>query len=414
MKLRNLLTGLGALAGAGGIIGTGAFTSVAADRDLTVAVADDSDALLRMAPCSGSPNSGYATETSDGLLALNLSSDSQTANGGQGVNPEATTVIRDVFEICNQGTQTVGVWLEIDPIENGNGNDAVTLTRDGELIVGEDNAVCLDPGDCVCVGIEARTQGIADDVNNLFQPVSDGSEVVVHADADAECTLPGIGPAPSDLVAYWPFDGDPNDIVGGRQPNDETGIEYVDGKVGQAARFEEGDYIQVPDDSGLEVIGGSFTISLWVQTDSTDRGGFIRKNMTDSWQPVYSVEYDYANGGLTNDKQVRFLLSDTEGETPEIISNTQVNGDGVDGDGWYHILAMYDDSAGEMSLYINGTQEATKSITFNQTDTTGDLQFGRMRNDDRGIVGELDGTIDDVRIYDRTLSSAEIAALSSQ
>jgi hypothetical protein len=238
--------------------------------------------------------------------------------------------------------------------------------------------------------------------------------VVVHADADAECTLPGIGPAPSDLVAYWPFDGDPNDIVGGRQPNDETGIEYVDGKVGQAARFEEGDYIQVPDDSGLEVIGGSFTISLWVQTDSTDRGGFIRKNMTDSWQPVYSVEYDYANGGLTNDKQVRFLLSDTEGETPEIISNTQVNGDGVDGDGWYHILAMYDDSAGEMSLYINGTQEATKSITFNQTDTTGDLQFGRMRNDDRGIVGELDGTIDNVRIYDRTLSSAEIAALSSQ
>jgi hypothetical protein len=196
MKRRKFILGTGVFAaGSAGAIQTSAFTSVSAQRDVEVAVASDESALLRLAPCSGSPNRGYVTGTDDGQLSLALSSDNPTDEGGEGVNPDATTVINDVFEICNQGTQPVGVWLNIDPVQNGNGDDAISLYQDGDQslpIVGQDNAVCLGVGDCVCIGIVTRTQGIDADTN-LLNKVAGDSEMVVNADADVSCSPPLSG-----------------------------------------------------------------------------------------------------------------------------------------------------------------------------------------------------------------------------
>lgn len=118
---------MGALGGGGAIVtGTGAFTSVEADRDVSVQVADDTDALLRMA-AAGEGNDEYVT-TNGGELGINLTSSNPTDAGGQGVNANATTVIADLFEIQNQGTQEVDV--EVTPlsfIDTGSGNTLVVL-----------------------------------------------------------------------------------------------------------------------------------------------------------------------------------------------------------------------------------------------------------------------------------------------
>lgn len=127
MKRRQALAALGALGGGGAIVtGTGAFTSVEANRDLSVQVADDSNALLRMAG-AGEGNDEYVT-TNGGELGINLTGDNPTAAGGQGVNANATTVIADLFEIQNQGTQAVDV--EVTPlsfVDTGNGDTLIVL-----------------------------------------------------------------------------------------------------------------------------------------------------------------------------------------------------------------------------------------------------------------------------------------------
>jgi len=225
MKRRTLLAGLGGVAGAGGIVGSGAFTSVSANRTVQVSTVGDESALLRLAPCSDSPNAGYVTGTNDGTLDLALSSNHPTNEGGEGVNPDATTVIDDVFEICNQGTQPVGVWLNVDPVQNGNGDDAISLYQDSQQnspIVGEDNAVCLGPGECICVGIVTRTQGLdPDNVDNLLSPVANDSEMVVHADADVSCSPPlSGGPRRLDTVeADWKVESLPG---GASSPSGES------------------------------------------------------------------------------------------------------------------------------------------------------------------------------------------------
>lgn len=127
MNRRQVLASIGALGGGSAIVtGTGAFTSVEANRDLSVQVADDSSALLRMA-AAGEGNDEYVT-TDGGELGIDITSSNPTDAGGQGVNADATTVIADLFEIQNQGTQEIAV--EVTPlsfVDSSNTNSLIVL-----------------------------------------------------------------------------------------------------------------------------------------------------------------------------------------------------------------------------------------------------------------------------------------------
>jgi len=127
MNRRQVLAAIGALGSGGAVVtGTGAFTSVEANRDVSVQVADDTNAFLRMA-AAGEGNEEYIT-TDGGELGINLTGDNPTDAGGQGVNANATTVIADLFEIQNQGTQEIDV--EVTPlsfVDTGSGNTLIVL-----------------------------------------------------------------------------------------------------------------------------------------------------------------------------------------------------------------------------------------------------------------------------------------------
>lgn len=103
---------MGALAsGTAGVVGSGAFTSVEANRDLTIGVTGDASALLSIKPAEegGSVTENadeYVIEESDGTIAIDLSSTSQGANG---FNKDATTIIDALLDFTNQGTQPINV-----------------------------------------------------------------------------------------------------------------------------------------------------------------------------------------------------------------------------------------------------------------------------------------------------------------
>jgi len=103
---------MGSLAAAGAAgIGTGAFTSVQANRALTVETADDADALLGLEACD-TPNGNEYVDESGNALSIDIS----TADG-DGVNDDAYTVVRNLFKVTNNGTQKVYVWAEGLPAE---------------------------------------------------------------------------------------------------------------------------------------------------------------------------------------------------------------------------------------------------------------------------------------------------------
>jgi len=105
-------------AGGAAAIGSGAFTSVSANRDITVSVADDSDALLALKKTE-SANSDYVTKEGN-VIGIDVSgSNDNLGQDPAGVNDDATTIFRRLFDITNQGTQGVLVWIEDQPDDWG-------------------------------------------------------------------------------------------------------------------------------------------------------------------------------------------------------------------------------------------------------------------------------------------------------
>jgi hypothetical protein len=222
MKRRQILLGIGVTAGGGSIVSSGAFTSVEADRTADVAVADDTDAFLRIGPCtddSGNPlpNAEYV-QLDNGTMTLDLTGDNETSGGGVGVNAGAVSRFDDVFEIRNQGTQPIGVWLEAaEPVMadvdgDGENEPRIEFYRSDDpnsdfVADGSDlNAKCLDVGESICIGFIIRTEGLDDDDDEaaLFDtgtlPGGNDEELVVNGDADVGCEVPSGG---SSLQRVW-------------------------------------------------------------------------------------------------------------------------------------------------------------------------------------------------------------------
>jgi beta-fructofuranosidase len=74
---------------------------------------------------------------------------------------------------------------------------------------------------------------------------------------------------------------------------------------------------------------------------------------------------------------------------------------------WYFVAGTWSRNAGAVSLYLNGELKKTAAFTYFDTFPS-DVDIGRYNYQDNY---NFYGLIDDVRIYNRALSAAEIQAI---
>lgn len=112
MKRRELLVGLGGVAGSAGALGTGAFATVKADRTVSVSIADENQAYLALSPATtANSNFAFQDDSTDGRQQLSLGF-SGVGVTGQGVGTSSDYSFDGVFEVTNQGTQAVDLYVE--------------------------------------------------------------------------------------------------------------------------------------------------------------------------------------------------------------------------------------------------------------------------------------------------------------
>lgn len=124
MERRKFVVGLSTLAtGTAAATGTGALSSVEADRNVSVQTAGDADAYLGIAG-----DDTYVTDDSgDGRLTIDLGGPSNpNSNTGEGFNEHARTTVEEVVTITNQGTAPVEVSLDSPDSDN--------VARDGSYV----------------------------------------------------------------------------------------------------------------------------------------------------------------------------------------------------------------------------------------------------------------------------------------
>jgi hypothetical protein len=194
-------------------------------------------------------------------------------------------------------------------------------------------------------------------------------------------------------IAYWNFDeGSGNKAYdsSGNYDGDIYEATWVNGISGKALSFDGiDDYVDIPDTSTLNP--ETFTLSAWIKFNNYNQDNLVvGKHYSGSdggyWLGVY---YDQAQFWLSDEPPVRLHTSETYRD-----------------DRWHHIAGVYDGQ--NQYLYVDGDLavqvEKIYSIFSTQNIHIGAIVQGQY-------YGAFDGLIDEVMIYDRAVSSAEIEEL---
>ncbi|GAB4294420.1 MAG: hypothetical protein Kow0068_19260 [Marinilabiliales bacterium] len=204
------------------------------------------------------------------------------------------------------------------------------------------------------------------------------------------------GQIPTDnLIGYWPFNGNANDSSINNNNGTVIGATLTFDRFGNpnSAYSFDGidDYIDLNDTLfSTDDSNQPYTISVWIKSSAYN--GVILSQYAYSINPppnrfllmIRTSYVDYWKGGTSN------------------FSNSVVNDNQ-----WHHIVAVKDTS-GTISLFVDGSLDGTGNdfIDFWGTNT---LIGNGLNSGD-----PFNGTIDDLRIYNRALTESEITAIYNE
>lgn len=130
LSRRNILVALGAAVGGGGaLVGTGAFTTVSAERSVEVSTAGDASAFLQL-----TSDSAYVADSGD-TLTIDLDGTGDDGDDS-GFNDEAVTQLAGIVEITNNAADGSATTVGVDTADAG----SATATGSVTVLVDDDDS----------------------------------------------------------------------------------------------------------------------------------------------------------------------------------------------------------------------------------------------------------------------------------
>lgn len=204
------------------------------------------------------------------------------------------------------------------------------------------------------------------------------------------------------LVAWWKLDETTGSIAADSSGNALTatvnGAIFVSGHLSNALFFNGvNNRATFPSSNSSQI-----TIAAWVRADAFGNSLYPRIIET----PGYRVFFRFDNQGMNGFDFATFHSN----QNGDWFSGTDTISIGA----WYHVAASYDRSstANVPTMYVNGVRVSPKAITTPSGTLPAYTGVGNIGNNP-ALTRAWKGGIDDLRIYDRILSEAEIQALAS-
>ncbi|HXI70618.1 MAG TPA: LamG-like jellyroll fold domain-containing protein [Verrucomicrobiae bacterium] len=205
---------------------------------------------------------------------------------------------------------------------------------------------------------------------------------------------------PSDTRALYAFEGNAQDSSGGGNHGTANALSYVAGKVGsQAAQFDgTSSYVSIP-----RSVTDDFTVAMWVKTTGT--AGTAGAQW---WSGKGLMDGEVSGGGADWGTAIvngKFVLGvGSSGGDTTIASSVNIN-DGT----WHHVAATRNNTNGATAVYVDGVLRGSGTGPTGSRIWPPNLHIGNLQTGNNF----LNGTLDDVRLYDRILTTNEITALIS-
>jgi len=199
----------------------------------------------------------------------------------------------------------------------------------------------------------------------------------------------------SSLKAHWMFEGNANDSSGNGNDGAVHGTTWIEGIIGQSLSFDGvNDYVDCGDDESL-VSNDTITISAWVnnQQDMGSTAVAISKGnyREDGW--YWWIDH----------KSWRISVNSPDNYA-RISSHYR-----IPYNEWHHLVSIIDNINLQIHFYVDGDLLATEDLPFSIIGNPNrSLNLGRY---EKNVNYNWKGALDDVRIYNTTLSEFEIQEL---
>ena len=220
------------------------------------------------------------------------------------------------------------------------------------------------------------------------------SGMVGTVNVAAVCT-----PPPPNMISWYPGEGNGRDIGGGNNGALQNGTTFAAGMVGQAFSFDGfDDQIVVPNNANQNG-GTQITIDAWVNMSSSGHGRPIAQKRSVSNIGGYTFETTNSPFGPDNGLQWAIMI----GGVYQVL---QTPANVLPLSSFHHVAATYDGTT--MRIYVDGVEKANMPASGTIDPRTDPLVIGR--NVTNPSI-DWQGLIDELEIYNRALSSSEIAAI---
>jgi hypothetical protein len=218
----------------------------------------------------------------------------------------------------------------------------------------------------------------------------------------------------SGLVGEWKLDEMggtiAEDTKNGYDATVQGGAAFIAGKLGRALNLNNGTagtggkYAEMPNNAALDnVQEGDYTISAWFFPYTLPSGTSGTANQR--WAVVVKAGFHMGIAYEPNKFHLRHYLT---GDTLKAVTSSPNYGL----NSWHHVAGVVSKTDGTVTLYVDGVQEGRSTFTPNRA--ARDYGTIRFRIGKGSSNWAADGKVDQVRIYNRALSPAEISDLYNE
>ena len=198
------------------------------------------------------------------------------------------------------------------------------------------------------------------------------------------------------LRGWWKLDecslASPGDVIdssgNGNNGSPVNGATVSSGKICNGGSFDgSNDYIEVPDDGSLD-IRQYLTVMAWIRPDIIPASGL---------KSIVSKDENY-EFHINSAGRIYWWWQNSGGTVRSFTSTTTLSAGS-----WYHVAIVYE--PGSQRILINGVERGSRSYNENLINNNDPLHIGA----DQYFAGrEFDGLIDEVKIFERALTTEEI------
>ena len=317
------------------------------------------------------------------------------------VNPSGTVGFQTrLNNTCCQNVTSnsvlqIGIWQHIASVWDGanlrlyiDGAPDNTTPASGTLQMNRDIFLGINADDFFGGTTTHQLNGLIDEVE-LFNRSLAASEVqeIFAAGSAGKCKT--CIPPPPGMVAWWPGEGNGNDIRGENNGTPVGAVTFPIGEVEHAFNFAAASNsgVIVPSSEALNPTEG-ITLDAWVNPSSfpNTAPSVIRRDTNGAGTTQYSLN-----------------VGDTGVVECNIAGSASVTGGSVPLNVWSHVACTYD--LNFLRAYVNGVEVASTAATIPIPSSLQPLAIGK----ENGFTDRnFDGLIDEAELFNRALAQSEI------